>query len=90
MWGFASHWVNTLPSSVSHDTVDRFTPATLDGQPVLKATKGRDTIEVAATGSPYPVLLAESGRGRLTFSEWNAVPPLAPPPANEVITASNL
>jgi hypothetical protein len=90
MAGLNSQFLGSMSASLRTDTVDHFSQATLNGQPVLKATQGKDTIEVAASGSPYPVFLSESGQGSLTFSEWNAVPPITPPPASEIINASNL
>jgi len=90
MAGLDSQFVNALPASFSNDTTEHFTPATLNGQAVLKATQGQDVIEVAASGTPYPVFISEAGQGSLTFSEWNAVPPITPPPASKIISPGSL
>jgi len=86
MSSITQQFVKSLPSSVSHDTADLFVPATLNGQPVLQFTQSPYTIDVAATGAPYLLYAADASQGTLTFSQWNSVPPLTPPPAGDVIT----
>lgn len=78
-----------LPASTSKDTSEVFVPATINGQPVLRFSKGGNTIDVARTGTPYPVMVAASGTA-ITFSEWNAVPAPVPPPASKVLNISQL
>ena len=80
-----NQFVNSLPASVSHDTTDVFSPATLNGQPVLQLTQGPYTIDVASTGTPYLLYISDSSQGSVTFSQWNSVPPLTPPPAAQII-----
>ncbi|MBO0832047.1 MAG: hypothetical protein J2P29_08775, partial [Actinobacteria bacterium] len=79
-------FVNALPSSVTQDSKDTFQPTTFNGQPALKFTQGRYTIDVASSGPPYVLYLADSATGSLTFSQWNSVPTITPPPAADVIS----
>jgi hypothetical protein len=82
-----NQFVSSLPSSVRNDTADVFQKSTFDGQKALKFAQGRYTIDVADTGTPYLLYISDSSNGNnLTFSQWNSVPPLTPPPASEVIT----
>lgn len=79
-------FVSSLPSSVRNDTADVFQKSTFGGQPALKFAQGQYTIVVAGTGTPYLLYISDSSNGsHLTFSQWNSVPPLTPPPANEII-----
>jgi hypothetical protein len=75
-----------IPASASSDTSVDFVHSTYHGQPVLTAHGAGYTLDVAATGSPYPLFIANSQGDDVTFSEWNSVPALTPPPASEVIT----
>jgi hypothetical protein len=84
------HAFNAIPSSAANDTVDHFVPGTLNGQPVLTAHGDGNTIDVASTGTPYPLLITTSSGDNITFSEWNSVPPLTPPPAAEIISLTSL
>jgi hypothetical protein len=86
MSSITQQFVKSLPSSVSHDTTDLFVPATLNGQPVLQFTQSPYTIDVAATGAPYLLYASDASQGTLTFSQWNSVPPLTPPPSSDVVT----
>jgi hypothetical protein len=79
-----------LPASVLKDKTGKFVPATFDGQPVLQFRGGGYTIDVAATGTPYPVLVRNSSGDNITFSEWNAVSAPAAPPASQVVNLSQL
>lgn len=78
-----------LPPATSADASETFVPATYRGQPVLKFQHGGDTIDVARTGTPYPVLISASGTA-IIFSEWNAVSAPAAPPASQVLNISQL
>lgn len=80
----------SIPSSVSKDTTDYFVPGTFRGQPVLTAHDQGYTIDVARTGTPYPVLISDPSGNNIVFSEWNAVPPMTPPPASQVVSLSSL
>jgi len=65
---------------------------TVNGQHarVLRASDG-STLDVAATGSPYPLrVIGKAHRGRLDFSQWNSVPRPVAPPASQVINVSQL
>lgn len=77
---------------VTGDTTDLFKPATFEGRPVLQFKQGTQTLDVARTGTPYPVFVSSSaqGQGSLTFSEWNAVPPVTPPPPSQIVTPSTI
>jgi hypothetical protein len=78
-----------LPATTSLDTSEVFVPATDNGQAVLRFSGGGDTIEVAGSGTPFPVLIAASGTS-ITFSQWNAVTPPQAPPARKVLNLSQL
>jgi hypothetical protein len=70
---------------LSEDASTPFSPASYDGQAVLKFSKFGNTLEVARTGTPYPVFL--QGRGlHVAFSQWNAVPAPAAPPGSSLYT----
>jgi hypothetical protein len=57
---------------------------------VLRAADG-STLEVAATGAPYPLRAVGKGNnGQLDFTQWNSVPRPAVPPASQVINMSAL
>jgi hypothetical protein len=79
-----------LPASVTKDKSELFTPATFDGQPVLRFHGHGYTIDLAGTGTPYPVLVEDSAGDTVMFSQWNAVPAPTAPPADEVISLSKL
>jgi hypothetical protein len=68
-----------------------FSPATVGGQSVLQCSQGGYTIDVAAHGKPYPVLLTyPHGDQHIAFTEWNSVTPPAVPPADQVLDVSKL
>jgi hypothetical protein len=81
---------NSIPASVSKDTGDTFSQATYNGQPVLTAHSEGNTIDIASTGAPYPILISTSDGDSVVFSHWNSVPPLTAPPASEVISLPSL
>jgi hypothetical protein len=81
---------NSIPASLSKDTSDTFSQATYNGQPVLTAHSDGNTIDVASTGTPYPVLISTSDGDNVVFSHWNSVPPLTAPPASEIISLPSL
>lgn len=77
-----------LPSYVKGSTT------TIGGRPAL-TLHGSDgsTLYVAATGTPYPlraIAPKATNAGQLDFSQWNAVPPIAPPPPGQVISLGQL
>lgn len=67
--------------------------ATVNGQKadVLRTARG-GIVDVAATGSHYPLAAASAGgrHGALTFSQWNSVPAPAAPPKSELVNVGNL
>jgi hypothetical protein len=66
---------------------------TVGGQQAL-ILHGADgsTLDVAAVGQPYPLraVAPKSNNSELDFSQWNAVPAIAAPPAGQVISLSQL
>jgi hypothetical protein len=58
---------------------------------VLRGTDG-STLDVAAHGKPYPlrIVAPPSHHETVLFSQWNAVPAPAAPPANQVINLNQL
>lgn len=76
----------TIPLSASANASLTFVSGTYNGQPVLTAHGGGYTLDVASSGPPYPLFIATPGGDDVTFSEWNSVPALTPPPASEVIS----
>ncbi|MGB6453546.1 MAG: hypothetical protein WBH47_03560 [Streptosporangiaceae bacterium] len=88
-----AHWTSAIASSIpsaAGDTSDLFKPATFEGHPVLQLIQATQTVDVARTGPPYPVLISSPTYGSVTFSEWNSVPPVTPPPPSQIITRSSL
>jgi hypothetical protein len=71
----------------------------MEGTAIVKGVRVRvlravgTTIDVPATGAPFPVVVDESGsfgNGELAFTRWNAVPPITAPPPGQVISMSTL
>lgn len=64
---------------------------TVNGQPawVLKAPNG-GTIDVSSVGKPYPLQASPPGGGHevIKYSQWNAVPTPAKPPASQILNLS--
>jgi len=85
MSGLMNQLLSKVPSPKG-DTSDVFVRTTVNGQPVLKGSGDGVTVEVAWSGTPYPLLITKAGAGTVTFSQWNAVPPITPPPASDIIT----
>jgi len=77
----------TIDSAAASGCV--FSPATLDGQPVLQCHQGGYTVDVAAHGNPY-MLLITGPNEHIAFSDWNSVTLPPPPPARQVINLSKL
>jgi hypothetical protein len=68
------------PTDVTYD--DEVGTGTLNGQPVWLVTDSEgSTTQIAAQGTPYPLQVAISGtdRGKVTLSEFGAVPPITAP-----------
>lgn len=67
-----------------------FSPTTRDGQAVLECRQGGYTLDVAAHGRPYLVYWGGPHGQHLAFSEWNSVTLPSAPPANQVVSISEL
>lgn len=67
-----------------------FTPATVNGQQTLQFSQGGNTIAVAATGTPYPLLIKDTTGDNIQFSQWNSVTTPSAPPASQVIPPGQL
>lgn len=78
-----------VPAATPKDSSETFVGATYNGQPVLKFSGNGDTIDVARTGTPYPVLISAPGTV-IAFSEWNAVSAPTAPPASSVLSLSQI
>lgn len=85
----ASQVFAKLPAKLDSSSV-MFTPATYEGQQVLQVTAAGNTISVAATGKPYPLLLKTRSGDNIRFTQWNSVTAPSAPPASEVIAPSQL
>lgn len=69
-----------VPTTVPHLTVTRY-----QGQSAYKLSNDKGEEIFVAQSSPHYLLgLVEPGTFAISFSEWNAVPPVSPPPANKV------
>jgi hypothetical protein len=79
---------NNMSSAAASGCV--FSPTTLGHLPVLQCRQGGYTVDVAADGEPYLVYWSGPHGQHLTFSDWNAVTPPTAPPANEVVSLSDL
>jgi hypothetical protein len=90
MNSISSQLFGKLPSSVTKGKSKLFVPATFDGQSVLEFRGGGYTIDVAASGTPYPVMVADNHGDNVTFSEWNSVHAPSAPPASEVVNLNQL
>lgn len=84
--GLRSQVFGTISGSASATTSLTFVSGTYNGQPVLTAHGSGFTLDVASPGPPYPLFIAAPNGEHVTFSEWNSVPALTPPPASEVIS----
>jgi hypothetical protein len=67
-----------------------FSPATLNGQSVLQCRQGEYTIDVAAHGHPYLLLITGPSGEHIAFSDWNSVTLPPPPPASQLISPTKL
>lgn len=67
-----------------------FSPAMLNGKPVLQCRQGDYTLDVAAQGQPYLVYWSGPHGQHLSFSEWNSVVLPTAPQANQVVPYTDL
>jgi hypothetical protein len=80
--------LKAIPSAAG-GTTELFEPASFRGHPVLQLIDAEYTIDVARTGTPYPLFISSSapgsGHGSLAFSDWNSVPPVTAPAASQIV-----
>jgi hypothetical protein len=88
--------MSNLTGSVATTKLPKFTEdgsTTVNGQPawVLRAANGA-TLDVSSVGKPYPLKATpgSGGHGVIKYSQWNAVPKPAAPPAGQVINLTGL
>jgi hypothetical protein len=69
-------------------SVPRIRVTTYHGQPAyeLSDAKGRQVF-LAKNGTHYMLGIVDPGQLRLSFSEWNAVPPVTAPPVSKIFKA---
>ena len=67
--------------------VPRIRSVTYRGQAAYELSDNGLRIYLAAIGTPYLLGLVDHNLGTLNFSEWNAVPPVSPPPASKIFAA---
>jgi hypothetical protein len=67
-----------------------FSPTVRGGQAVLECRQGSYTLDVAAHGRPFLVYWGGPHGQHLAFSEWNSVTLPPAPPANQVVSLSEL
>lgn len=67
-------------------------PKEVDGVRCVGLQSQAGTLWVSTIGEPYPVAVEarQAGQGRVTLSDWNAAVTITPPPADQVIPASEL
>ena len=87
---FGGFTLNGLSNSVTKSTnkaVPGVTATTINGQAAYRISDGHGSyLYIAANGTHYPLEITKPGTGTLLFSEWNSVPPIAAPPASQVIS----
>jgi len=67
------------------DSVPQLRVTTFDGQAAYEVTDNSGARGYIAENAPHYLLgLSVPGQGTLTFSEWNAVPPISAPPASKI------
>jgi hypothetical protein len=70
--------------------------ADVDGTPAylladrLKPQSGRMYVTADGKSNLLRIVSAKGGTGTLDFSEWNAVPPVSPPPADQLVKVPGL
>jgi hypothetical protein len=89
MSGIANQMFGKIPSSVTNSSA-KFVPATFNGQQVLRFHGDGYSLDVAKSGTPYPVDISGPGGETITFTNWNSVTMPSAPPASLVISLSNL
>jgi len=64
----------------------RVSVTTYAGQPVYELSGHGLRLYIAENGTHYLLGIIDPAKfGTVTFSDWNSVPPISPPPASEVI-----
>jgi hypothetical protein len=67
-----------------------FAPGTYDGQAVLEYRQSGYSLIVARSSPHYPLAITAPHGEYLGFSDWNAVPVPAPPPASQTVPLGKL
>ncbi|NLT53243.1 MAG: hypothetical protein GXX79_01470 [Actinomycetales bacterium] len=60
------------------------------GTVVLTTSSGSGSLTVAATGTPYPLVVDAGEKGRITFSDWGEKVSVTAPPRSQVVDVSTL
>ena len=68
----------------------RLVPSQYRGQPAWFGRYRNNTVDIARTGKPYVLALTGSNGEVLRFSGWNTATVPGPPPASQLVTASQL
>lgn len=65
----------------------RMTTTTFAGQPAYQVSHGDQSAFFAKNGHHYLIgFRSPKQSANMTFSQWNSVPPVSPPPASKVVT----
>jgi hypothetical protein len=89
MTGLIDRLFGSLPS-LAKTSGGYFGPAIYQGQSALQFRDRGYSMEVARTGTPYPLAITAPNGQYLDFSDWNAVTLPSPPPASELVRLSQL
>jgi hypothetical protein len=90
---FKSLSLSRISSSIEGDvpvpsSVPRLTATTYQGQRAYKLSGDGLSVYVAEHGTHYLLGIVDPAKfGTLSFSDWNAVPPVSPPPAGKIYSA---
>jgi hypothetical protein len=80
----SNEFIKKVPTASS---VPHLTTTTYEGQAAYKLSNDKGEEIFITQSSPHYLLgIVKPGTFTMNFSEWNAVPPVSPPPANKVFT----
>lgn len=89
MGGLMNGIFGKIPASAKSSKVN-FVPATYHGQSVLQLKRSGYSIEVASSGTAYPLAITAPNDEYLDFSDWNSVSLPTLPPSSEIVNLSQL